>query len=376
MTGTDPTATISPVLSVSMIVRNEALRLPGFLNAVAGLADEVCVTDTGSTDNTRSIARDRGCVVQTFPWCNDFSAARNAALRPCTGAWILSLDADEVIAQEDHVALRQLTAGPRTRCYRFVTRNYTNDIGTSGFVCAKPGDPNCAGFSGWFPSSKVRLFPNVSGIAFEGAVHELIHVALSQQGIAACDTDIVVHHYPLLHQSASARAEKQALYLTLGKQKIAADPDDANARHELGDQYIDLGEYGLALESYKEAVRLDPANPIWLKDLGSTLLLLGQLPQALRALTLAARLNPNVEECWRNLGIAHAREENWPAAHDAFSRAHTLNAAHPENQRYLAIACQACGDRAGAIALLETLLAQFPDHEEARALYEQLVRLH
>lgn len=372
MAGNCPPVPRRPGLSVSMIVRNEALRLPAFFEALGDLADEVCITDTGSDDNTIAIARAHGCRVQHFAWCGDFAAARNAALRDCTGDWILSLDADEHIAREEHGALRSLVEGPPDRCYRFVTRNYTNELTASGFMWSRAEERHAAGFTGWFPSAKVRLFPNIPGVAFEGKVHELVHDSLERLGVTVADTSVPVHHYPLLQQSEEARARKQALYLKLGQEKIAAQPDDARARHELGDQYVDLGELTRALECYKEAVRLEPANALWLRDLGSVLLLLGQSPQAERALALSLQVDPEGEEAWRNLGVARARRDDWPAAREAFERCHALNPEHPENQRYLAIAMQACGDREGALLLLEQLLERFPAHSEARALYEAL----
>jgi len=369
--GAGPAASAT-LLSVSMIVRNEARRLPGFLDALGGLADEICITDTGSSDETAAIASSWGCRVQSFSWCDDFAAARNEALRPCTGAWILNLDADEIIARDDHDALRALARGPRDRCYRFVTRNYTQDPSTSGFQWASGDDVHAAGYPGWFPSSKVRLFPNIPGIAFEGAVHEMIHGSLARLGVSPANAGIAVHHYPFLHQSPEAHAAKQSLYLALGRKKAAESPNDPRAHHELGDQYMDLGDFSLALASYKEAVRLEPRNPIWLKDLGSALLLLEQVPHAVQALALSAKLNDADEDCWRNLGIAHVRLGDWPAAQNAFERAQALNPAHPETQRCLAIARQEQGDTPGALALLESLLERFPGHPEARALYDDL----
>lgn len=368
-----PSESGRPNLSLSMIVRNEAHRLNGFLDALGDLVDEVCITDTGSDDGTTAIAHARGCRVQEFSWCDDFSAARNAALQPCTGRWILSLDADELIAPEDHFAIHELVRESENYCYRFVTRNYTDISTASGFVWSPPEDTRAAGFPGWFPSAKVRLFPNLPGIGFEGQVHELIHRSLEQQGVHIVDSKIPIHHYPLLNQTADERARKQALYLELGKRKVAEFPDDARARHELGDQYVDLGEITEAFECYKAAVRLDPGNPLWLRDLGGVLLLLAQVPQAVRALELSLRLEPENEEAWRNLGVARAREENWIAAQEAFRHAHTINSEHPENLRYLAIACQACGNRAEAVALLKKLLDRYPAHAEGRTLYERLM---
>ena len=361
-------------LSVSVIIRNEARRLPAFLDALDGLADEICITDTGSEDGSLEIAARRGCRVQSFPWCGDFSAARNAALHPCTGTWILSLDADERIAPEDEGALRALLAGPRDRAYRFLTRNYSDDTSASGFTWCAPDDPRALGFPGWFPSTKVRLFPNRPGIAFEGPVHEMVHRSLSRLGIALHDTAIPIHHYPLLDAPPDARAQKQSLYLQLGIKKRDARPGDPLAHHELGDQYLDMGRFGEALACYKEAVRLEPENPRWLADLGAALLLLGHVAPAIQALELALRHDPTVAECWRNLGVARVRQENWRAARDAFSRALELDPDHPENQRYLAIALDACGERAEAIALLSALLGRFPGHQEAKNLLESLER--
>lgn len=373
MAGSSPSPSRKPGLSVSMIVRDEARRLPGFLDALADLADEICITDTGSEDGTPEIAKARGCRVQHFPWCGDFAAARNAALAPCTGQWILSLDADEVIASEDHEAIRAMTEGALDCCYRFVTRNYTNESTAIGFVWS-PGDAHqTAGFPGWFPSAKVRLFPNLPGIAFEGAVHELVHHSLERQGVRVVDSPVPIHHYPLLNQSPEARARKQALYLALGQQKVARTPEDPRAHHELGDQYADLGDFAQALLCYKEAVRLEPGNPAWIRDLGGALLLLGHVKPAEQALELSVRLGSGDEDAWRNLGVARARQENWPGARDAFQHAHAINSEHPENQRYLAIALQACGDRAAALALLERLLERYPAHQEAGALYRALV---
>ena len=80
-----------------MIVRNEERFLPGCLESVRGLVDEIIVVDTGSTDRTAEIARSFGARVFDFEWRDDFSAARNESLRHAGSDWILYLDADERI---------------------------------------------------------------------------------------------------------------------------------------------------------------------------------------------------------------------------------------------------------------------------------------
>src|SRR5262245_57509130 len=104
---TDRTGTTErPLLSLTMIVRNEEESLDRCLASARGLADELIVVDTGSTDRTVEIARAHGASVHHFKWCDDFAAARNVALRHATGQWCLHLDADEWVVEAEAGALR------------------------------------------------------------------------------------------------------------------------------------------------------------------------------------------------------------------------------------------------------------------------------
>ena len=90
----------NPKLSVCMIVRDEEKNLPRCLESVESVADELIIVDTGSKDNTISIAKDFGAKIFHFEWCDDFSAARNQYLKYATGNWILQIDADEELLLE------------------------------------------------------------------------------------------------------------------------------------------------------------------------------------------------------------------------------------------------------------------------------------
>ena len=72
-----------PLLTLCMIVRDEARFLPGCLASVQDVVDEVVVVDTGSQDETMSVAQAAGARVVRFPWNDDFSAARKRG--PCVG---------------------------------------------------------------------------------------------------------------------------------------------------------------------------------------------------------------------------------------------------------------------------------------------------
>src|SRR5947209_8459800 len=82
-------------LSVCLLTRNQETDLPRALRSVAGLADEVIVADTASTDGTARVAAALGAKVVQFPWNDDFAAGRNFAVGQATSDWILWLNADE-----------------------------------------------------------------------------------------------------------------------------------------------------------------------------------------------------------------------------------------------------------------------------------------
>lgn len=87
-------------LSLTMIVKNESENLKRCLDSVKFIADEIIVVDTGSIDNTKEIAQGYGATVYDFVWNNNFSDARNYALKQSTGDWNLVLDADEYIIND------------------------------------------------------------------------------------------------------------------------------------------------------------------------------------------------------------------------------------------------------------------------------------
>ena len=85
------------LLSACMIVKDEIDNLERCLASLAGIADEVVIYDTGSTDGSVELARSLGAVVIEGYWDDDFSRARNASRQHCRGDWLLHIDADEEI---------------------------------------------------------------------------------------------------------------------------------------------------------------------------------------------------------------------------------------------------------------------------------------
>jgi len=315
---------VPPLVSVAMIVRDEALHITECLESIRSLSPELCVVDTGSTDETASIARQMGAVVSSFLWRHDFAAARNYSLTQCHGHWVFILDADERIAPSDIPRLQSLLTAPPDRFYRFVTRNYTSKQAVSDFNACAPGDGMARGFEGWFPSTKVRLFPNLPEVRFEGTVHETVAASLGRLGIPSAMADLPIHHYPLLRNPRRIAA-KRRMYIKLGLAKVKTAPQDPQAYAELGNQYAELGDYEAAAFSYRESLRRYPHDPLVLRDLGSVLFLLGRANEAVRALELALELAPDMADAWRNLGIVLKRQSHWADAAECFERALASN---------------------------------------------------
>ncbi len=88
-------------LSICMIVKNEEDVLHRCLTCAKQIADEIIIVDTGSTDNTKKIASKFTNKIYDFRWCYDFSKARNFSFSKATKDYIMWLDADDVILQED-----------------------------------------------------------------------------------------------------------------------------------------------------------------------------------------------------------------------------------------------------------------------------------
>ena len=102
-----------PGVSVCMIVRNEEALLPDCLASLKAWVDEICIVDTGSTDQTLAIAQRFGARLKSVPWADDFAAARNQSLALATQPWILVVDADERLDPRTGPLLRQVIAQSR-----------------------------------------------------------------------------------------------------------------------------------------------------------------------------------------------------------------------------------------------------------------------
>lgn len=96
-----------PSLTVAVLTKNEAHRIRACLQS-ADFADQVIVVDSGSTDDTRELARADGAEVFEYPDWQGFAVQRNRLLAHATGDYIFFLDADEIITPELKEELQQI----------------------------------------------------------------------------------------------------------------------------------------------------------------------------------------------------------------------------------------------------------------------------
>jgi glycosyltransferase involved in cell wall biosynthesis len=144
-------------LSVVIIGRDEALTLPRALQSIRAVANQIVFVDTGSSDNTRTIAHNYGCEVFDFCWNDNFAAARNAGLERATSKWILTLDCDEQLANSTIAGaqIEQICSSSLVQAYRVSIDNLQRD---GGITCHEA----------------LRIFRNDNRIRFRNPVHESV----------------------------------------------------------------------------------------------------------------------------------------------------------------------------------------------------------
>jgi hypothetical protein len=206
-------------LSVCLITRDEAHNLPGLMESVRGLAQEVVVVDTGSHDGTPDLARALGARVIHSPWKDDFSEARNVALEAAQSPWILSMDADQ---QLDAAAVPLLQAAlDRQDCAaQLVTIRLlgpANPHGSQNVVRCLPS---------------LRLFRRDTRIRYRGRVHEDVADSLIDMGSSLWpDSGITLTDHGYMDEGA--RRQKLGRNLALLRQAVAEQPTALHLAYKL-----------------------------------------------------------------------------------------------------------------------------------------------
>ncbi len=149
-------------LSAIIITKNGESQIGRCIDSVAW-ADEVVIVDSGSTDRTVEISRERGAKVFQTPDFPGHGPQKNRALDRASGEWIISLDSDEWATPELRREIEQAMASPD---------------GNAAF--AMPRRSSFCGqymkHSGWWPDYVTRLFRRDSARFSEDHTHDRLIV--------------------------------------------------------------------------------------------------------------------------------------------------------------------------------------------------------
>ena len=388
------------MLSLSMIVRDEAAQIEACLRSVQGFADELVVVDTGSTDNTVALAQALGARVEQIEWPGDFAPARNQALQFVSGDWVLVLDADEQLRPEAIAPLRALMAQP--------------DVLVINLLRHERGAVQS-------PYSNVsRLFRRHPAIRWSRAYHSMVDDSVAellqrepQWRIADCPEPALIHdgYRPeLLAQGNKPQRLREAMEaelqerpgdpyacaklgslevaegnlergVSLLRQGLEHCPADAHPeRYELL-LHLALAEAGrnpaAALSLYRQALELPLAPRLSLAarlNLAALLLQQGQAQEAEQLCQRATAAAPEIGLGWYNLGLIRRRLGDIGGALEAYREARRLTPEHAETHQNLAVALLLGGDIDGARSSFRqaiTLLTQQGRSTEADHLRQQ-----
>ena len=242
---TMPATQAEPRLTVCLIVRNEEAFLGQCLASVKDLAAQIIVVDTGSTDRTVEIARSHGAETYSFAWCDDFSAARNAALERATGDWVLSLDADEELLPEHKETLRQEMRNASALGYRLPIIDKGREQNGCSYV--------------------PRLFRNAPGLFYLGRVHEQafssVQVRCQQWGLKhLLGRSALLHHGYTAELMASRNKIERNLRLL--EKAIEELPGEPSLLMSYGLELVRSDKLEAGLQQYELALRAVAEMPV------------------------------------------------------------------------------------------------------------------
>lgn len=187
-------------LSACLITLNEEHNLPRALASLQGIADELIVVDSGSTDRTASIAREHGAAFFERAWTN-YSEQKNFAAECAQNEWVFSMDADEELSSALQTSLLDWKKRvPQSSVYEMARKTWYLGAWVK--------------HSGWYPDFQRRLYRRDKA-QFSGIIHEALRFK-SKPG--RLDGDLL--HYTV--RSFAEHEQKVERYAVLAAQQMYA----------------------------------------------------------------------------------------------------------------------------------------------------------
>ena len=143
--------------SVVIISKNAEATIQKVVTAILDLSDDVIIVDSGSTDSTLSILNNFPVTVISTSW-RGYGATKNIGNKAAKHAWILSLDADEVVDEQLKAFLKKMDWENSNLVGRIKRKNFIGD------QWIKYGE--------WSHDSSLRFFNKSFACWDTAAVHE------------------------------------------------------------------------------------------------------------------------------------------------------------------------------------------------------------
>ncbi|OYP43440.1 glycosyltransferase involved in cell wall biosynthesis [Lachnotalea glycerini] len=223
-------------VAVYAICKNEAHFVDRWMDSMCE-ADEIYVTDTGSSDDTVQKLRNRGAIVNEInlkPW--RFDVARNISLSFVSKDIDICVctDLDEVLEPGWRMLIENVWTAQTTRLKYMYTWSFNSD--------------NTPGVTFWYEKIHQR-----KDFRWIHPVHEVLHYYGTKPDIYAIEGKIQLNHYP---DPAKSRGQ----YLELLEMSVIEDPEDDRNVHYLGREYMFYEMWDKCIETLKRHLQMPKAS--------------------------------------------------------------------------------------------------------------------
>lgn len=253
---------VKPTVSFNIIVKNEEKTLRNCLESILAVADDIIIVDTGSTDKTVEIAKEYTDKVYHMEWKDDFALARNFADSKSVCGFNFSIDADEVLNENEYWKINKAKRTHQIIAHFVKTYNFTNHYYNN---CSLAMGAPAQHYKWYHLSHKVRMYQNIKQLYWTGKIHEQIStdvlkkVDKGRHSVAGIDKGFKMSIWHMQIENPERREYKKKLYFEYGEEKIKTERT-FNTLYEHGVLIHDLKDYDKSLALLKEAYSIRGTN--------------------------------------------------------------------------------------------------------------------
>lgn len=302
-------------ISVCIIAKNEESKIERCLKSLMPYEMEIVLVDTGSSDRTMEIASLYTKNIYSFPWCDDFSAARNFSLQKASYNWILMMDCDEWVEQLDTEELVYFMKHLGNAAGSVTRKNYT-------------GSPEAPSMT----MDQTERFFSKRFYHYTGIIHEQLTPKHSKDFECYLLNSSILHDGYLM--TPQQRMEKAERNLTLVKRQLDQSPDNPYLYYQLGKAYELTEDFESALYWFGKGLEFDIDPELayvqsMVIDYGHLLLSSHQLEKALSYQNIYNEFAVSADFVYL-MGLIYKECQMYPEAVQEFLKAVTFPNGHRE----------------------------------------------